>query len=233
MIAHQFMADFISMNSQSDVTSGHGDAMDRMYRLQRHFYDFTRKYYLLGRDKMLDGLNAEPGQSILEIGCGTGRNLIGTAKRYPKCNLYGIDISNEMLKTANQALHRAGIQTGILIAQADATKFNSFTVLKRKTFNRVYFSYTLSMVPQWQAALEHATTLLAKDGELHIVDFGQCENWPSLFKALLLKWLGLFHVLPRSDLPLILQRLAKECNCTLVSKKDFGGYAWRFVLRRI
>ncbi len=219
------------MNSPSDLTRRHGDAMDRMYRLQRHFYDFTRRYYLLGRDKMLDGLNAASEQSILEIGCGTGRNLIGAAKRYPSCHLYGIDISNEMLKTATQALHRAGVQSNVLIAQADATNFNSFAMLKRERFNCIYFSYTLSMVPQWQAALQHATTLLADGGELHIVDFGQCEKWPHPFKALLFKWLSLFHVSPRSNLPVVLEQLAEERHCTLVSKKDVGGYTWRFILR--
>ena len=221
------------MNSQSDTAPSHDDAMDRMYRLQRHFNDLTRRYYLLGRDKMLDGLNATQGQSILEIGCGTGRNLIGAAKRYLNCQLYGIDISNEMLKTAAQALRRAGVQSSVMIAQADATNFNSNAVFKRNRFNRIYFSYTLSMVPQWQVALRHATTLLADRGELHIVDFGQCENWPRLFKTLLFKWLAMFHVLPPSELPVALTRLAEELHCTLTTKRDFGGYAWRFVLRRI
>ena len=30
--------------------SGHAGHMDAIYRSQRHFYDLTRKYYLLGRD---------------------------------------------------------------------------------------------------------------------------------------------------------------------------------------
>lgn len=34
----------------------HANLMDRIYRRQRHFYDATRKYYLLGRDPMIAGL---------------------------------------------------------------------------------------------------------------------------------------------------------------------------------
>jgi S-adenosylmethionine-diacylgycerolhomoserine-N-methlytransferase len=219
------------MNSRIDTATGHGAAMDRMYRLQRHIYDLTRRYYLLGRDRMLDELKASSQQSILEIGCGTGRNLIGAAKRYPLCQYFGIDISNEMLKSAEKSLALAGLLSKTFLAQGDATNFDADVKLGRKKFDRIYFSYTLSMVPQWHMALRHAMTLLAEDGELHIVDFGQCERWPSPFKKLLFKWLDLFHVSPRSELPSVLMKLADELNFNLISKKDFGGYACRFVLR--
>jgi S-adenosylmethionine-diacylgycerolhomoserine-N-methlytransferase len=46
--------------------------MNRMYRWQRHIYDATRRYYLLGRDRLIAGLRPAAGQSVLEIGCGTG-----------------------------------------------------------------------------------------------------------------------------------------------------------------
>ena len=52
------------------------EEMDRMYRLQRYFYDFTRKYYLLGRDRLLREMDLAPGARVLEIGCGTGSDAI-------------------------------------------------------------------------------------------------------------------------------------------------------------
>ena len=54
----------------------HGDLMDRLYRHQRHIYDLTRKYYLLGRDELIAELDPPPHGTVLEIGCGTGRNLL-------------------------------------------------------------------------------------------------------------------------------------------------------------
>ena len=51
-------------------------AMDRMYRQQRHVYDVTRRYYLLGRDQLIRRLAPARGRHVLEIGCGTGRNLV-------------------------------------------------------------------------------------------------------------------------------------------------------------
>ena len=50
--------------------------MNRMYRWQRHIYDGTRRYYLLGRDRLIANLRPDAGTTVLEIGCGTGRNLV-------------------------------------------------------------------------------------------------------------------------------------------------------------
>ncbi len=72
-----------------------------MYRHQRHIYDLTRKFYLLGRDGLLGTLPGEPGTTICEMGTGTGRNLIRLARRSSATRLYGIDISSVMLCCPN------------------------------------------------------------------------------------------------------------------------------------
>ena len=90
--------------------------MDGVYRYQRHIYDLTRKYYLLGRDRMISGLDVPAGGTVLELGCGTGRNIVLAARRYPDARFFGLDISAEMLETAAAATgprrHRRPRQTG-------------------------------------------------------------------------------------------------------------------------
>ena len=54
----------------------HAALMDSIYRGQKYIYDVTRKYYLFGRDDLIRGLNCASGDGVLEIACGTGRNLI-------------------------------------------------------------------------------------------------------------------------------------------------------------
>src|SRR3546814_5611306 len=80
-----------------------------IYRRQRHIYDLTRKYYLLGRDGLIADLDPPAGGAVLEIGCGTGRNLIAVGKAWPKARLYGVDISDAMLDTARASVIRAGM----------------------------------------------------------------------------------------------------------------------------
>ena len=53
-------------------TISHAEMMDEVYRYQRHIYDLTRKYYLLGRDRLIEGLKVPDRANILEIGCGDG-----------------------------------------------------------------------------------------------------------------------------------------------------------------
>ena len=224
----------MSMNWQTellgDTAADHGKAMDRMYRFQRHFYDLSRRYYLLGRDRLLDDLRPPPNGTVLEIGCGTGRNLAGVAKRYHGARIHGIDISQEMLKSAIAIMQRPGLAETARFACVDATSFDAGSSLGLSHFDRVYFSYTLSMVPQWQKALAHACTLLGRGGELHVVDFGQCENLSSGFRALLFRWLAAFHVTPRADLKAVLTRLADQHGLALKFTSRYGGYTWQAAL---
>src|SRR5262249_55838724 len=53
--------------------------MDRMYRYQRYIYDLSRKFYLLGRDALIAEIGARPSDAILEVACGTARNLVNLA----------------------------------------------------------------------------------------------------------------------------------------------------------
>lgn len=213
------------MSADAGTVAGHRAAMDRMYRFQRHIYDASRRYYLLGRDTLLDRLNPPPGGSILEIGCGTGRNLICAARRYPDARLFGIDISEEMLRSALRASSRAGLAKRIAFACADAAAFDPVASLRQAAFDRIVFSYSLSMIPDWQGALRRAAEFLAPTGELHVADFGQCEAMPRALRAGLHRWLGWFSVTPRAMLGAEIAAIARRRGDLLRVEPVFGGYA--------
>lgn len=198
--------------------------MDGIYRYQRYIYDATRKYYLLGRDRLLDDLQPPPGGTILEIGCGTGRNLVLAARRYPHAKLYGFDISSEMLKTARASIARAGYSDRIMVAEADATSFDAHALFGRAAFDRVFISYALSMIPPWRQALAPALDAVAPGGRLHIVDFGQMSDLPGWFRAGMYGWLAKFTVHPRADLEQALADAAQAGGARLDFKRLYRGY---------
>lgn len=206
--------------------------MDRMYRHQRHVYDLTRRYYLLGRDQMIAGLDAPARVSILEVGCGTGRNLIHAARRYPHARLYGFDISGEMLETAGGRIASARLTHRIRLAQADATRFDPHRSFGKAGFDRVFLSYTLSMIPDWGGALDCAWASVATGGSLHIVDFGQQQGLPAWFRLTLFAWLARFSVTPRARLRVMLQSMASESDARLERRSLYRGYSELAVLAR-
>ncbi len=206
--------------------------MDGIYRYQRYVYDATRKYYLLGRDRMLDELQPAAGGTILEIGCGTGRNLVLAARRYPHARLYGFDISSEMLKTARASIAKNGFSDRIVVAEGDATGFDAQAMFGRAQFDRVFISYALSMIPPWRQALVPALDAVAPGGRLHIVDFGQQDGWPRWFRAALFKWLAQFTVHPRADLEEALATAATESGASLDFKRLYRGYSDYAVLTK-
>lgn len=206
--------------------------MDAIYRTQRHFYDLTRKYYLLGRDRLIRELAPPPGGSVLEIGCGTGRNLIAAARAWPHARLFGIDISEAMLETARAKVARAGVSHRITLARGDATAFDARALFGDDEFDRVFLSYTLSMIPDWQGAIAEAAAKLAPGGRLDIVDFGQQERLPGAFRAMLFAWLAKFDVTPRAALGGALNQVAAAHGLTTDLRALHRGYAWSARLAR-
>ncbi len=212
------------------MMTGHGELMDGVYRTQRHFYDATRKYYLLGRDGLIADLAPPPGGSVLEIGCGTGRNLVAVGSAWPQAQLFGIDISEAMLETARGSLAKAGV--GATLVQGDACDFDAAALFGRRAFDRVFISYALSMIPDWKAALVQAASCVAPGGRLEVVDFGQQDRLPALWRRALFGWLAQFHVAPRAELGRMIAGLAAETGSAGHCRSLYRGYAIRGGLAR-
>jgi S-adenosylmethionine-diacylgycerolhomoserine-N-methlytransferase len=200
--------------------------MDRMYRHQRHFYDATRKFYLLGRDQLIRGINPPVRGRVLEIGCGTGRNLVRAAKTWPSIQAYGIDVSAEMLATARRSIAQSQLQGRVALAQADATLLDPRELFGVATFDRIFISYALSMIPEWKEALARACDCLTPGGSLHIVDFGDQAGLPAPFRRALVCWLALFSVHPCLTLEAELTQFsaARDLRCRFSAR--FRGYAF-------
>jgi len=208
------------------------ERMDAIYRWQVGIYDLTRKYYLLGRDRLIDALAPPSGGTVLEVGCGTGRNLIVAARRSPEARFYGFDVSPVMLAEARRAVARAGLADRIRLAQADAATFDPLTVFAREGFDRVFCSYTLSMIPPWERALDRALDVVLPGGSLHIVDFGGQEHLPRVFRSGLRAWLTQFHVTPRDGLAEALSQTAASRGCRVSIGRPYRGYAVQAVAVR-
>jgi len=205
----------LKASQAGEEAAGHGALMDSVYRRQRHIYDLTRKYFLFGRDRMLKELRLRPDARVLEIGCGTARNLVRLGRMHPQLSLYGLDASEAMLQTAASAVARAGIAERVVLKQGFAETVSPQLFGVSKGFDVAIFSYSLSMIPDWRAALLAAADAVEKSGSIRIVDFGDLKtSWPPFARALR-TWLRCFHVSPRDELLAALEKVPHDGECSL------------------
>lgn len=175
--------------------------MDHLYRYQRYVYDFTRKYYLFGRDQLIEDLQPKPGETVCEVGCGTARNLIKVAQRYPEARVFGLDASNAMLETAGKSVRRSGVEDQVKLIQGYAQTFTPADFGLDRPFDHILFSYTLTIIPEPVAAMDNALAQLRPGGTIQAVDFGDLSGLPVWFQRLQVWWLKIFHVEWRPEIP--------------------------------
>ena len=213
------------------MTVSAAEKMDEIYGRQRFIYDATRRYYLFGRDRTIEDLAPPANGTVLEIGCGTARNLIRAAKLYPQARFYGLDVSEAMLRSARASLVRLNLAARIVLRNGDATAFDPGRLFALHGFDRVFISYALSMIPAWREVVRRAAACVAPGGELFIVDFGDFGSYPKLLRRAQLAWLRRFSVVPIPAMDRKIGLLAEQMGLTAVTERLYGGYAVRFRLQ--
>lgn len=203
------------------------DAVTRMndlYRHQRHFYDVTRRMFLFGRDTLLRRMRLRRDDCVLEVGCGTARNLLKLHERHGPLRLYGLDASNEMLETAKWKLAQRGLASRIRLAHGLAEELDAERHFGVSAFDAVFFSYSLSMIPECTRSVDAALRALKSGGTLYIVDFCDQAAFHRALQKPLKAWLGLFGVAHRPELYQHLSALAERGLGTLRSEPFAARY---------
>ncbi len=191
------------------------DRVESYYRLHARFYDATRWAFLFGREELLRQVaDRLTPRRVLEVGCGTGRNLRRLAELFPSASLTGVDLSPDMLSKAERKLNRWSDRMGLLQGEFPGVPAES------EPFDLVLFSYSLSMTnPGWKVAIEAALSRLRRGGILAAVDF---HDSPFAGFA---RWMSLNHVRMGGHLLEELQHTAGQGTCN-VSKAFMG--TWRY-----
>ena len=211
------------MNSdilKEEKTAPQAQTMRRYYRWQSVIYDLTRWTFLFGRNDILKRLPIRKDlktMRLVEVGCGTGRNLKRLAGRYPDLLLTGLDVSNDMLRRAAKATSMYSRR--ILLLEKP---YEQFLSRPEQAPDFILFSYALTMFnPGWENAIRQAHTDLADGGHVAVVDFH--DTFSGTFRW----WMGKNHVrMDRQLLPLLESTFEVE-YCSV--RTAFFGL-WQYVL---
>jgi S-adenosylmethionine-diacylgycerolhomoserine-N-methlytransferase len=183
----------------------HGDKMSAFYGSQAVGYDAVRERMLVARPEMMSGFGPikNPGHTWLDIGGGTGRNLHYLRAQLDHFQRIVVaDICPELLEMGEENARRTFTPDQcrkIRWVRLDINAPNARQVLsalldKRgdgpcscRGFDTISFSYSLSMIPQWQGAIQTAKSLLSDDGRIIIADFDTYTEAGNSVKDLLIR----------------------------------------------
>ena len=186
------------------------------YRWHAHFYDATRWAFLFGRTDVLR-LCAEQQRPrrILEVGCGTGKNLAELARVFPQAEIVGLDLSAEMLGKARKKISGYGPRVSLL------QRVYNEPVSDGDPFDLIVFSYCLTMInPGFAQVLRLSEQDLNANGCLAVVDFHDSRF------AWFRRWMGLNHVRMDGQIIEALQKTGFTLRPCLV-RSAYGGL-WRW-----
>lgn len=144
-----------------------GSAAERLqafYAPQATRYDAFRARLLHGRSELIEQLAIPPDGVVVELGGGTGSNMERFGPRLETLRRYVVvDLCPALLE---QARLRARLHGNVDVVEQDVTRFRP-----REPVDCVFFSYALTMIDDWRAALANAIAMLKPGGVLGVVDF--------------------------------------------------------------
>jgi phosphatidylethanolamine/phosphatidyl-N-methylethanolamine N-methyltransferase len=152
--------------------------VQRAYELYAPVYDFVFDWiFAPGRASAIRQLQLKPGDSVLEVGIGTGLNL----PLYPaNCRLTGVDLSQEMLDKAVDRVQTLAMPN-VTLKVMDATALD----FSDNEFDKCIATYTISAVPDPVAVLREMRRVVKPDGLIVILNhfrserrvLGRVEDW--------------------------------------------------------
>lgn len=152
----------------------HAARMENFYGGQAEKYDDFRRRLLKGRQEMYESVEAPRDAVWVDMGGGTGSNIEYLASRIDELKkVYVVDLSTSLLKVASARFKDRGWDN-VQAAEADATKYRP----DEGQADVVTFSYSLTMIPDWFAAIDNAYAMLKPGGTLGVVDFYVGRKFP-------------------------------------------------------
>src|SRR6476661_9265808 len=153
----------------------HAARMESFYAGQAGAYDDFRKRLLKGRQELWSLIPPAVGGTWIDMGGGTGANLDYFGDSIQKLRkVYVLDLSHSLLEIAKQRIAAKG-WTNVEAVEADATTFRPAD----GPVDVVTFSYSLTMIPDWFAAIENALAMLKPGGVIGVVDFYVARKYAS------------------------------------------------------
>ena len=174
--------------------SSHAETMEAFYAPQSTAYDALRESMLVARPRLMAWFGpVRSGHTWLDVGGGTGRNVHYMRPQLARFQrIVVVDVCRALLRQGEANAKRAfGPEADriewLCVDATDAPALDA--ALGETRFDTVTCSYSLSMIPDWERALDTASARLAKGGRVLVADFDTyADDGRSCEDALLRGW---------------------------------------------
>jgi ubiquinone/menaquinone biosynthesis C-methylase UbiE len=159
-----------------------------LYRLRARHYNITANlYYLAGfreyayRKKAVKALDLRSGDTVVEIGCGTGLNfpLLQSAVG-PGGKIIGVDLTDSMLDQARKRIERES-WSNVELVQSDAALYRF-----PESIDGVISTFALTLVPEFDTVIRNGCEALKPGKRWVVLDFKMPSTNLAVFAPLLL-----------------------------------------------
>lgn len=169
-------------------------SMRAIYQKRAKYYDFTANlFYLIGfrewayRKCAVTSLNLGIGDTVVELGCGTGLNFSLLHNSVgPTGKIIGVDFSEPMLEQARARIKKQG-WTNIELIESDARSFEFPT-----NIHGVLATFSIKAMPGYEGIIAHASTELPLSKRLVVLDLQRPEWCPDWLREFVIWLLGSF-----------------------------------------
>ncbi len=185
-------------------------------RISRFYDYFEGPFERDVRGRALEQLNVKEGETVLEVGFGTGHCLEDMARRVGKTGkAYGIDISSGMLEITRERLEKAGLTERVELYRGDAMSMP----YENEMFDAVFMSFALELfdTPEIPVVLKEIKRVLKPNGRLGVVSMSKEDGESILLK--LYEWLHKNFPKYADCRPIYVEQSIKDAGYSIRSKE--------------
>lgn len=155
-------------------------SIELLYQKRAKRYDVSANvYYFLGirefayRKMAAQALNLKQGDTVVEIGCGTGLNFNFLRQKVgPEGKIIGVDLTPDMLSMADKRIKRKG-WSNITLVRSDAAAYPF-----PGRVNGIISTFALTLIPEYDKVIQRGAAKLLPGGRFVLVDFKKSDKWP-------------------------------------------------------
>ena len=158
------------------------------YRRKARHYDVTTQLYFrqwAHRRRAVQALRLRPGDSVVEIACGTGLNFPLIEREIgPEGRIVGVDLTDAMLVQAQHRIETSG-WSNVSLVQADSAEF-AFPA----GVDAILATYPHALLPESARVIAHGAEALSEGGRWVVLDLKVPDRTPRWLVQLAIATVG-------------------------------------------